>query len=187
MQSYKQLFSRFLESHPQRLHFAAHSHHYWPDCTFEAHAQAWLDAAQHADDKWGPIFSETIVEAQTHAARVLGLVDPTSLVFAPNTHEFVVRLFSSVQEGATAPPRILCSDGEFHSFHRQRRRWQEAGAAQFDVVAVDPMPTFEERFLRAAREGNHDMVFLSHVFFNSGYVVGFLEELASLLRERDTI
>ena len=31
MKSYKAHFSRFLEAAPDRLHFAAHSHHLWPD------------------------------------------------------------------------------------------------------------------------------------------------------------
>ena len=31
-------FSRFREANPERLHFAAHSHHLWPDVTFEARA-----------------------------------------------------------------------------------------------------------------------------------------------------
>lgn len=187
MKSYKQLFSRFRQSHPNRLHFAAHSHHYWPDCTFAAHGQAWLDAAAHADGKWGPIFSEIIPEAQRHVAGILGLPDSESVVFAPNTHEFVVRLFSNLEPTADGPPRILCSDGEFHSFDRQRRRWQEAGVIDAEVIAVDPMESFGERFLRAARDGEHAMVFVSHVFFNSGYVTGFLDELAAILRDRSTI
>ncbi len=201
MKSYKQLFSRFLQSNPNRLHFAAHSHHFWPDCSFDAHAQAWLDAATKVDDKWGTIFSDVLPEAQGHVARQLGLPDPSTIVFAPNTHEFVVRLFSClpVQGSPSAKPRILCSDGEFHSFHRQRRRWQEAGLAEVEVIAVEPGesvgadvgpdvgPDVGARFLHAARAGQHDMVFLSHVFFNSGYVVDILEELCDLLRERSTL
>ena len=49
------------------------------------------------------------------------------------------------------------------------------------------MESFGERFLRAARDGAHAMVFVSHVFFNSGYVTGFLEELAAILRDRSTL
>ena len=33
----KEHFSRFLGAAPGRLHVAAHSHHPWPDVTFEAH------------------------------------------------------------------------------------------------------------------------------------------------------
>ena len=48
--SHAGLFSRFLGD--GRLHFAAHSHHPWPDVTFDAHQRAWLDAAELMDDKW---------------------------------------------------------------------------------------------------------------------------------------
>ena len=41
--SFKSLFSRALALSPGRLHFAAHSHHLWPDASFEAQQQAWLD------------------------------------------------------------------------------------------------------------------------------------------------
>ena len=49
MSSYAEHFSRFLGAVPGRLHAAAHSHHPWPDVTFDAQQQAWLDAARLAD------------------------------------------------------------------------------------------------------------------------------------------
>ena len=49
--SYKAHFRRFLEAYPGRLHFAAHSHHLWPDVTFVAQTRCWLDAARLADRK----------------------------------------------------------------------------------------------------------------------------------------
>ena len=38
--SYKKHFSRALEAHPGRLHFAAHSHHLWPDVTANVYHHA---------------------------------------------------------------------------------------------------------------------------------------------------
>ena len=58
--SLKPGFSRFFEADPGRLHFAAHSHHPWPDVSFDGHQRAWLDATRLADDKWGPVFGELI-------------------------------------------------------------------------------------------------------------------------------
>jgi uncharacterized protein YndB with AHSA1/START domain len=57
-------FSRFLSADPDRLDFAAHSHHPWPDVTFAAHEQAWLDAARLVDDKWERVFGEVVPEAR---------------------------------------------------------------------------------------------------------------------------
>lgn len=61
--SYKPHFRRFLEADPERIHFAAHSHHLWPDVTFDAHMKAWLDAARLVDRKWDAIFSDVILRA----------------------------------------------------------------------------------------------------------------------------
>ena len=48
--SFKPLFTRSLGADPERLHFAAHSHHLWPDASFEGHCRAWDDAARGDED-----------------------------------------------------------------------------------------------------------------------------------------
>ncbi|HEY6634778.1 MAG TPA: aminotransferase, partial [Acidimicrobiia bacterium] len=85
-------FSRFLDADPDRLHFAAHSHHPWPDVSYEAQRQAWVDAATLADDKWEHIFGSLIPRTTDLISSVLGLAGGETLVFAPNTHEFLLRL-----------------------------------------------------------------------------------------------
>ena len=81
--TYKPLFSRALGLAPGRLHFAAHSHHLWPDASFEGQVEAWDDANQFADRKWDRVFGEVVPQAQGHVARELNLSDPGSVVFAP--------------------------------------------------------------------------------------------------------
>ncbi|HET8726587.1 MAG TPA: aminotransferase class V-fold PLP-dependent enzyme [Alphaproteobacteria bacterium] len=176
MTSYKPHFSRFIGAAPGRIHLAAHSHHYWPDVTFEAQQQAWLDAARMADGKWEHIFGTVWPKAQGHVARVLNLSDPATVVFAPSTHDFVLRLLSCLPPGR--PPRVLTTDSEFHSFSRQMARLEEDGLAVVERVPARPFPTFAERFADAAR-GGHDLVFLSQVFFNSGYAVPDLGAIAA--------
>jgi len=163
----KEHFSRFLGAAPGRLHVAAHSHHPWPDVTFQAQQRAWLDAAELADDKWDKVFSEVLPEAAGHVARILGLSDPGTVAFAPNTHALLMRLLSCL----ASPVRILTTDAEFHSFTRQARRLEEDGLAVVDRVAAEPFATFPERFTERAAAGGHDLLYLSQVHFNSGYVV----------------
>ena len=43
--SFKPLFARALGAAPGRLHFAAHSHHLWPDASREGQIECWDDAA----------------------------------------------------------------------------------------------------------------------------------------------
>jgi kynureninase len=175
-------FIRFLESNPDRLHFAAHSHHPWPDVSYEAHRQAWVDAADLMDDKWDHIFGNVVPETRQQIAAVLGLAREETITFAPNTHEFVVRLFSCFEP----PVRILSTDSEFHTFARQSRRWEEDGLAIVDRVPAEPFDTFTERFSAEAGSGAHDMIFFSHVFFDSGFLVPEIDHIVSSVSEEGT-
>ena len=152
------------------LHFAAHSHHPWPDVTFKAQQTAWLDAAALLDRKWGKVFGEVIPEAQQHIASRLSLPDPTSIVFGPNTHSFLLRILSCTRSGSAI--NVISTDGEFHSFTRQMDRLVEARLVNLVRVPVEPFATFKSRFIDALRKGKDwDIVWLSHVFFNSGWVL----------------
>jgi len=164
--SFKQHFSRFLNAAPDRLHFAAHSHHPWPDVSFDAHQQAWLEAARLADQKWDRVFGAVIPEAQAHVARVLNLPDPRTIVFAPSTHELVMRLWSTLER---KPLRVLTTDGEFHSFARQLKRLEEAGAAQAIRVTVEPFASFPARLAEAIAHSSVDLIYFSQCFYNTGY------------------
>jgi selenocysteine lyase/cysteine desulfurase len=178
--SFKPLFSRSLGADPERLHFAAHSHHLWPDASFDGHMQAWEDAALLADRKWDKVMDELWPEAQAEVAAELSTGQPESIVFAPNTHELLVRLFAAAS--SSWPIRVLTSDGEFHSARRQFARWEEAGAATVERVSVEPFDSFSDRFLQAANSGNHDFIFVSQVLFGSGRTFDHAGQLAALGR-----
>jgi selenocysteine lyase/cysteine desulfurase len=183
--SLKTHFSRALSGGAGRVHLAAHSHHLWPDVTFVAHMQAWEDAARLWDGKWSHVFGEVLPEAQRHVAGHLGLADPGSIAFAPNTHEFVLRLFSALP--ADIVPRVLTTDSEFHSFSRQAARLAEDGMIELDIVKVAPFESFAARFTAAATAQPHDLVFFSQVFFNSGFVVPDLAAVVAGVAEPDTL
>lgn len=180
MKSYKHLFARAFAAAPGRLHFAAHSHHLWPDASYDGHVAAWDDAAALADRKWEKIFGEVIPRAQDNIARELNLPDPNTIGFAPNTHELLVRLFSA--KVGRPPLDVLTSDGEFHSFRRQSARWEEDSRIQRRVVPCEPFDTFGERYLAALREKTPDIAFLSHVMFKSGLRFDGVAEIAALAR-----
>src|SRR5437762_541335 len=54
---------------PGRLHFAAHSHHPWPNATRDAVLQCWDDTARLLDEKGSYIFEKIWPKAQNHIAR----------------------------------------------------------------------------------------------------------------------
>ena len=165
---YQHLYSRFLAAHPDTLHFACHSHHYWPDVTREAHLHYWDDACKYVDAKWEHFYSNKVPRAQALIAEHLRLPSPSQIVFAPNTHELLFRLLTSLNW--QKPVRVLTTDSEFYSFDRQINRLNEF--TNFEVVKIPTLPfaTFNDRFEKALRESHWDFVFISHVFFNSGLV-----------------
>ena len=184
MKSYKHLFSRAFAAAPGRLHFAAHSHHLWPDASYDAHTRAWDDAARLADRKWEKVFGEVVPAAQCHVAGELHLPDPGTIAFAPNTHELVLRVFSAKHE--RTPLDVLTSDGEFHSFRRQVARWEEQGVVRRRVVPCEPFETFTERYLSAIADKAPDIAFVSHVMYQTGLRFDGIDALASHARADGT-
>jgi selenocysteine lyase/cysteine desulfurase len=173
----KEHYRTFLSSIGDALHVTAHSHHPWPDVTRAAHLQYWEDSARLTNRKWQEkVFGQAVPEAQGHVARLLALPDPRLIAFAPNTHEFVTRLYSCLDW--TRTPHVLTTANEFHSFSRQTRRLEETGRLAVTRVPAEPYASFRERF-HATPTHRYDMVFVSQVFFDSGFVVEGLEALLS--------
>ncbi len=163
----KQGFSRFLGADPLRLHVAAHSHHPWPDASFAAQQDAWRDAAAMMDRKWEHVFGVVLPETRSWIALRLGLAEPADIVVAPNTHELVMRILSCLDP----PVRILTTAGEFTSFERQVRRLAEDHLVEVHRVPVAPSATLTARLADAAARSDYDLLFFSHVLFDSGTVV----------------
>jgi selenocysteine lyase/cysteine desulfurase len=173
--NFKRLFSRSLSADPERLHFAAHSHHLWPDASFDGQVEAWTDAARLADRKWDRIMDEVWPEAQRRVAAELDSGDPDAIVFSSNTHDFLLRIASACPR---ADPRRLCvltSDGEFHSARRQFARWAEDGWLELETAPLDGL-------LERARDGDHDLILVSQVQFGSGRIFTSVDDLAALAR-----
>ena len=179
--SHKRLFTHALAAQQAagRLHFAAHSHHLWPDAARAGQIACWEDGAGLADHKWAKVMGEMWPAAQAEIAQELRLPDPASIVFATNTHDLLIRLLSARSE---RPVRVLASDSEFHSFRRQAARWVESGRIILDTVALEPFDSFDARFVARARETQPDLVFVSQVFFNNGHVFREIGALADLAR-----
>jgi kynureninase len=160
-------FTRFFDADPERLHVAAHSHHPWPDVTYAAQRDAWLDATRLVDHKWEHIFDDVVPETQAWVARRLRLRDPASVAVAPNTHELVNRIMSCLQ----TPVRILTTGGEFISFERQVRRLAEDDLVAVHRVPVNPVETLTARLVDAAATGDYDLLYVSQVLFETGVAI----------------
>lgn len=160
-------FCRFFAADPERLHVAAHSHHPWPDVSFEAQQAAWLDAARLMDRKWSHVLGEVLPETRAWIARRLRLPEPADIAVAPNTHELVMRILSCLQP----PVRVLTTGGEFTSFERQVRRLAEDGLVDVTRVPAIPLTTLQDRLVAAAAAGGYDLLYFSQVLYETGVVV----------------
>lgn len=178
-------FSRFRGADPGRLHFAAHSHHFWPDLTRDAQVEAWDAAARRVDDKWDEVLGTVWPEVAAHLASHLRLPDPATLVPAPNTHELVNRLLSCGP--ADRPMRIVTTDGEFHSFRRQTERLAEDGLIALHVVPAEPFGTLAARLIDATKAQQPDLVFFSQVLFGSGFCLADAAGLVDALDGPDRL
>ena len=181
MSSYKKHYSNFINQNPACLHFAAHSHHFWPDCTRQAQLDYWDDSAKFVDEKWSYFFNKKLAQLKSKIAKEIGHNRPNQIVFAPNTHEFVLRILSCLPLGSK--PKILTTDSEFYSFSRQLSRLEEDNEIDVTYIPTNPIHTFEQRFIEASHN-NYDLIFCSHVFFNSGYAIQDLNSFVSSLPEQ---
>jgi kynureninase len=169
-------YARFRVS--ERLLLTGHSHQAWPDCGFEAQAAAWLDAARYVDDKWEHAFARA-ERVREGFARLLGDAGD-GIALAPNTHELVVRLLSALP--LRARPRLVTTDGEFHTIRRQLDRLAEEGL-EVARVAETPLESLPARLARAVNDRTV-LVLVSAVFFDTGRIARGLAEVAASCRRR---
>lgn len=149
----------------ERILLTGHSHQAWPDVAFDAQQQAWLDAAELVDDVWDRAF-EKANEVRRGFARLLD-DSPDRIALAPNTHELVVRFLSALP--LRKRPKLITTDGEFHTIRRQLDRLAEEG---IEVVKVEATPavTLAER-LAQVMDDRTAAVLVSAVLYTNAHIV----------------
>ena len=166
-----QHYSRFRVS--ERLLLTGHSHQAWPDVSFAAQQQAWLDAASLVDGKWARA-AEVADQVRAGFRRLMNDADG-DIALGQNTHELVVRWLSAILPGASAPA-LVTTDGEFHSIRRQLDRLDEAGV-RVQKIAARPVETLVERLV-AHVDDRVSAVLVSSVLFETAEMVPNLAALA---------
>lgn len=167
-------YSRFRVA--DRLLLTGHSHQAWPDCAAGGLERAFADAAELVDEKWTRAFAKA--ECVRRGFRAL-LGDPDGdLTLAASTHDLVVRWLSALP--LARRPRLVTSDGEFHSITRQLRRLAEEG---IEVVWVPARPAdgLAER-LAAAVDDRTAAVLCSSVLYETADIVPCLGDVAVACR-----
>ena len=156
----------------ERLLLTGHSHQAWPDCARDGQLEAWDDAAELVDDKWERAFAKADRVRRGFAELLEDAEGEYAL--APNTHDLLLRFLSALP--LRRRPRLVTTDGEFHSIRRQLDRLGEEGITVVKVTA-DPAATVAER-LATAVDDRTAAVLVSAVFFHNAHLVPGLASLA---------
>ena len=156
-------------SQPGRLHVAAHSHHPWPDVTLDAQQQAWLRRRPPARRQVGRgLRRRACPRRSATSPRRLGLPDPATIAFAPNTHEL------------RAAAAVVPAHAGARAHHRRRvpqlrPPGRPAGGGRAGRGRAGRAPSRSTRsrsaWSRPPRPRRPRPRLLRHVLFDSGFVV----------------
>ena len=156
----------------ERLLLTGHSHQAWPDVAREGQLEAFEDAARCVDEKWSRAFAKAD-SVRSGFRRLLG--DPAAeIALAQSTHELVTRFLSALD--LRRRPRLVTSDGEFHTLRRQLARLGEEGL-EIVRLPASSTETLAER-MAAELDERTGAVLVSAVLFETGRIVPGLGELA---------
>ena len=158
----------------ERLLLTGHSHQAWPDVALDGQREAFDDAASCVDEKWARAFAKAD-RVRAGVRELLG--DPGGEVaLAASTHELVIRFLSALD--LRQRPRIVTTDGEFHSLRRQAARLAE-GWLDVARLSARPVDDLAER-LAAAVTNRTSAVLVSAVLYEDARIVPGLDALAEV-------
>ena len=169
-------YSRFRVG--ERMLLSGHSHQAWPDVGFEGQMEAWTDAAEFVDEKWS--------RAEAKAERVRRgygklLGEPNAVIgLAPNTHELLVKLISALP--LQKRPKLVTTDGEFHTIRRQLDRLSEEHWIEIVKVSANPASSIADRLIAAVDERTA-AVLASSILYRNAHVVPNLRSVAERCRK----
>lgn len=159
-----------------RLLFTGHSHQAWPDVAREGQTEYFDVCAKHVDNKWDAAFEKT--EILRNYLRDF-YDDPDGFYCREeSTHVLFVSWMSSLD--LKNKPKIISTDGEFHSLFRQLHRLEEEGL-EFVRVPVQPDESFAERII-GEMDDRTSAVMLSRVYFETCLINTHLTEIAAAAR-----
>lgn len=161
-----------------RLLFTGHSHQAWPDVALEGLKESFASAASEVDNKWEPAFEKAEI-LRGYLRNYYD--DPDGLYcLGQNTHQLLVSWLSSFD--LEEKPKVITTDSEFHSMHRQLRRLGEEG---LKITEVEGHASDITKQIKQQIDDQTAVIMLSRVFFESSLVNQHISEIAALARKND--
>lgn len=161
----------------ERLLFTGHSHQAWPDVALEGQKEYFMDSAELVDKKWKKAAEKTEV-LRNYLRNYYD--DPNGFYCREeSTHVLFVSWMSGLD--LKNKPKIISTDGEFHSLFRQLHRLEEEGL-EVTYVPTNPDETFAKRII-SEMDDRTSAVMLSRVYFESSLINHHLTEIAQAARK----
>jgi kynureninase len=157
----------------ERLLLTGHSHQAWPDVGREGVVEAWDDAALLTDEKWERAFEKA--ERVRNGFRSLLGEPGAEIALDQNTFGLILRFLSALD--LRRRPRLVTTDGEFHTLRRLMTRLAEEDLLDVVLEPARPAETLAER-LAAEADRRTGAVLVSAVLFEDSRIVPNLDELA---------
>jgi kynureninase len=157
----------------ERLLLTGHSHQAWPDVGREGVVEAWDDAALLTDEKWERAFEKA--ELVRNGFRSLFGEPGAEIALDQNTFGLILRFLSALD--LRRRPRLVTTDGEFHTLRRLMTRLAEEDLLDVVIEPARPAETLAER-LAAEADRTTGAVLVSAVLFEDSRIVPNLDELA---------
>lgn len=173
-------YSKFL-AQKNRILLSGHSHQAWPDVAREGVIEAFDDAAELVDDKWGRAAAKADQVRDFIAKRIGAQRDEIALGL--NTLELLGRLLSGLD--LKKSPHIVTTSGEFHSLYRLLTELEKRGL-EVTWVAAQPVETLSQRLGAALRETTAALM-VSNVLFETATVVPGLGEVCRAASEQKVL
>lgn len=156
----------------RRLLFTGHSHQAWPDAAFDAVREYEEMVCREVDGKWLHAFERT--ELLRGYLRSFYDDPDGAYCCGLNTHMLLVSWLSCLD--LRSRPRILSTDGEFHSLHRQLAALEPHGVQVEWLPHADPDQLAEH--VERSLGPDVSAVMVSRVFFETARVNTALERIA---------
>lgn len=161
-----------------RLLFSGHSHQAWPDVAREGLVEAYDTAAIEVDTKWNKAAEKTEI-LRDYLRDYYD--DPDGLYCqSENTHHLIVSWLSSFD--LQQKPKIITTNGEFHSMYRQLHRLTEEGL-EMDMVEAQADDIVQQ--IEAEIDARTCAIMLSRVYFQSSLINQHISEIAALARQHN--